>query len=159
MSRHLRGWAVAAAVAAAACSKGGAGGNAGSTGSAGGSDMKSADGVVASVKEHKVEVRTQDGRTLQFPMKDDTKVTLGGGDASSAVVTEGAPVRVSYKGDESKPDVVSIDVEPKVRAGSSSGNAGQPPSAGRFDANGGNQGDAHERPPQPTGGSASGTSP
>jgi len=149
-TRRLRGWAIAVAVAAAACSKGGSGGNAGSSGSAGG-DVKSADGVVASVKEHQVSVRTQDGRTLQFPMKDDTKVTLGGGEASSAVVTEGAPVRVAFKGDERKPDVVSIDVEPKGRAGSVGGSsgAGQPPASGRFQAEGGNEGDAHARPPQP----------
>ncbi len=136
----MRGWVVAVAVAAAAaCSKGGPGG----------AGVKSADGVIAAVKEHEIDVRTQDGRVLRFPKKDDTKVTLGGGEASSAVVTEGAPVRVSFRGDEKSPDVVSIDVEPKVRG--SSGNAGQPPAAGRFQAEGGNQGDAHARPPQPNG--------
>ncbi len=148
MVRHLRGWVVAVAVVAAAGCKGGSGGNAGSSGSGGGGDVKSADGVVASVKEHQVEVRAQDGHVLRFAMKDDTKVTLGGGEASAAVVTEGAPVRVAFKGDEGKPDVVSIDVEPKVRAGSAA--AGQPPASGRFQAEGGNQGDAHARPPQST---------
>ncbi len=143
--RLLRRSVVVALALAAACSKGGSGGNAGSSGSAG-SDVKSADGVVASVTKDKVQVRTQDGRTLAFPMKDDTKVTLGGGEASTAVVTEGAPVRVSFKGSETSPDVVSIDVEPKIHAG----NAGQPPAAGKFEANGGNQGDAHARPPQST---------
>lgn len=144
------------AVVAAACSRGGSPGNAGSGGSSGGSDVKSADGVVASVKEHQVQVKTQDGRVLDFMLKDDTKVTLGGGEASSAVVTEGAPVRVAFKGDPGKPDVVSVDVEPKVRAGSggagsAASGAGQPPAPGRYDAEGGNVGDAHARPPQPNG--------
>jgi hypothetical protein len=114
--------------------------------------VKTADGVVAGVKEHQVQVRTQDGRVLAFPMKDDTKVTLGGGDASPAVVTEGAPVRVAFKGDESKPEVVGIDVEPKGGGGKPTGTdrgAGQPPAPGRYDAEGGNAGDAHARPPQP----------
>lgn len=149
MVRVVRGFGIVALALAAACSKGGSdGGNAGSSGTSGGSggDVKSADGVVASVKPGAVQVKTQDGRMLSFPMRDKIKVTLGGGEASSAVVTEGAPVRVAYKGDEAKPEVVSIDVEPKVRAGS---DKGQPPAAGRYEAQGGNQGDAQGRPPQP----------
>ncbi len=144
MARY--GWraAIAALALAAACSKGGSGGNAGSSGSSAGEGVRSADGVVASVSKGTVRVKTKDGRVLQFPMSDDTKVTLGGGEASAAVVTEGAPVRVAFRGDERKPDVVSIDVEPAVRAGSAGGN---PPAAGRFDAEAGNQGDAHARPP------------
>jgi hypothetical protein len=148
MKGFVRGWVVAALALAAACGRGGSGGNAGSAGSAGGNGVRSADGVVASVKEHAVQVKTQDGRVLDFKMKDDVKVTLGGAEASStAVVSEGAPVRVAYKGDQ----LVSIDVEPKVRAGSAASEgsgAGQPPAPGRFDAQGGNQGDAHARPPQ-----------
>jgi hypothetical protein len=141
----LRRSVVVALALAAACSKGGSGGgNAGSSGSSG-DDVKSADGVVASVAPGKLQVRTQDGRTLAFPMRDDTKVTLGGGEASTAVVTEGAPVRVSFKGSDAAPDVVSVDVEPKIHAG----NTGQPPAAGKYQANGGNEGDAHARPPQP----------
>ncbi len=144
MARY--GWRAAfvAVALAAACSKGGSGGNAGSSGSSNDPGVKSADGIVASVGKDTVQVKTKDGRVLQFPMKDDTKVTLGGGEASTAVVTEGAPVRVSFKGDEKKPDVVSIDVEPAVRAGSAEGN---PPASGRFDAEAGNQGNAHARPP------------
>ncbi len=144
MARFVQGVAVAVLALAAACSKGGSGGNAGSTGSAGDSGLKSADGVIASVKKDDVQVKTKDGHVLQFKMKEDTKVTLGGGEASTAVVTEGAPVRVAFKGDESKPDVVSVDVEPAVRAGRAEG---KPPAAGRFDAEAGNQGDAHARPP------------
>jgi hypothetical protein len=141
MVRYLRGLGVVAVALAAACGKGSGGG-------AGG--VKSADGVVASVKEHAVSVKTQDGRTLDLPMKDDVKVTLGGGEASSAVVTEGAPVRVAYRehgGD--RRELVSIDVEPKGRAGgaASTGGAGEPPAEGRFSAQGGNEGDAHARPP------------
>ncbi len=148
MARFVRGVGVVALALAAACSRGGSGGDAGSRGSAGRGDLKSADGVIAAVRKDSVQVRTPDGRTLDFPMSEDTKVTLGGGEASSAVVTEGAPVRVAFKGDEKKPDVVSIDVEPKIHAG---GDAGRPPASGRFDAQGGNQGDAHARPPQPGG--------
>ncbi len=144
MARFVRGFGVAALAVAAACSRGGSGGNAGSSGSAGGNGVKSADGVVASVKQDDVEVRTKDGKVLRFKLRDDTKVTLGGGEASTAVVTEGAPVRVAFKGDETKPDVVSVDVEPAVRAGSAEG---KPPAAGRFDAEAGNEGDAHARPP------------
>ncbi len=121
MVRFVRGIGIVALAAAAACSKGGSGGNAGSSGSAADSGLKSADGVVASVKQDDVQVKTKDGKVLQFKMKDETKVTLGGGEASSAVVTEGAPVRVAFKGDEQKPDVVSVDVEPAVRAGSAAG--------------------------------------
>jgi hypothetical protein len=143
MGLFRRSVVVALALAAACSSKGGSGGNAGSSGSSEG-DVRSADGVVASVAKGKLEVRTQDGRTLAFPMKDDTKVTLGGGEASSAVVTEGAPVRVSFKGSDTSPVVVSVDVEPKIHAG----NTGQPPAAGKYEANGGNEGDAHARPPQ-----------
>ncbi len=144
MVRVVRGFAVVALALAAACSKGGSGGNAGSSGSARESEVRSADGVIASVKDRAVQVKTKDGRVLGFTMKDDTKVTLGGGEASSAVVAEGAPVRVAFKGDEQKPEVVSIDVEPAVRAGSG---AGKPPAPGRFDAEAGNEGDAHARPP------------
>jgi hypothetical protein len=152
MRGFVRGWVVAALALAAACGRGGSGGNAGSAGSAGGNGVRSADGVVASVKEHAVQVKTQDGRVLDLRMKDDVKVTLGGAEASStAVVSEGAPVRVSYKERRDGNDLVSIDVEPKVRAGapgSEGSGAGQPPATGRFEAQGGNQGDAHARPPQ-----------
>jgi hypothetical protein len=144
MARFVRGFGVVVLAVAAACSKGGSGKNAGSTGSSGDSAVRSADGVIASVKDNAVQVKTRDGRVLGFKMKDDTKVTLGGGEASSAVVTEGAPVRVSFKGDEQKPEVVAIDVEPAVRAGSG---AGSPPAAGRFDAQGGGDGNAHTKPP------------
>ncbi|HEX9049269.1 MAG TPA: hypothetical protein VF841_01930 [Anaeromyxobacter sp.] len=144
MARFVRGFGALALALAAACSKGGSGGSAGSSGSSGDAGLRSADGVVASVKQHDLQVKTKDGRVLQFKMKDETKVTLGGGEASSAVVTEGAPVRVAFKGDGGTPDAVSIDVEPAVRAGSAEG---KPPAAGRFDAEAGNQGDAHARPP------------
>ncbi len=133
MARFVRAWGVVALALAAACSKG-----------SGGAGVRSADGVIASVKKDDVQVKTKDGHVLQFKMKDDTKVTLGGGEASTAVVTEGAPVRVAFKGDEQKPDVVSVDVEPAVRSGSAEG---KPPAAGRFDAEAGNQGDAHAKPP------------
>ena len=144
MARFVRGFGVVAVALAAACSKGGSGGNAGSSGSSADVAVKSADGVVASVKSNDVQVRTKDGRVLQFKMKDDTKVTLGGGEAPTAVVSEGAPVRVAFRGEEQKPEVVSIDVEPAVRAGSGEG---KPPAPGRFDAEGGNVGDAHAKPP------------
>jgi hypothetical protein len=144
MGSGVRGLGIVALAVAAACGK--------LSGGKGGPDVRSADGVVASVKEHAVQVRTQDGRTLDFPMKDDVKVTLGGGEASTAVVTEGAPVRVAYRqhGDRDR-ELVSIDVEPKGRAGNagSVGGAGRPPASGRFQAEGGNEGDAHARPPQP----------
>jgi ABC-type Fe3+-hydroxamate transport system substrate-binding protein len=143
MARFVRRFGIVALALAAACSKGGSG-NAGSSGSSADTAVKSADGVVASVKSNDVQVKTKDGRVLQFKMKDETKVTLGGGEASHAVVSEGAPVRVAYKGDEQKPEVVSVDVEPAVRGGSGEG---KPPAAGRFDAEAGNQGDAHAKPP------------
>ncbi len=122
------GWVVAVALAGACSGKGGA-------------PTRSADGVVAAVGDHDVKVKVRDGRVLDFPMKENVKVMLGGGEASRAVVTEGAPVRVAYRGEN---DLVSIDVEPAIRAGSGEG---KPPASGRFDAEAGNQGNAHTRPP------------
>jgi ABC-type Fe3+-hydroxamate transport system substrate-binding protein len=127
MTGFVRGFAVVAVALAAACSRGGSGGNAGSSGSAASEGTRSADGVVASVSEGAVKVKTQDGRVLDFPMKDDVKVTLGGGEASSAVVTEGAPVRVSFKEGGKGNELVSIDVEPREGSG---GAATAPPPAG-----------------------------
>ncbi|HET8541826.1 MAG TPA: hypothetical protein VFL83_18255 [Anaeromyxobacter sp.] len=141
--------AVVALASALACSRGGSGGNAGSSGSAGGEGVRSVEGVVAAVTQDAVQVKTEDGRVLDFPMRDDTKVTLAGGEASTAVVTEGAPVRVSFREKAKGNEVVTIDVEPKARAGSA---AGQPPAAGPLDANAGNQGDAQGKAPRESGG-------
>lgn len=77
-------------------------------------DLVSVTGVVSEVKEKAVQVRTDDGRVLDFAMGDAVAVTLGGGESQPAVITEGAPVRVSYKPKGSGADLVSIDVEPQA---------------------------------------------
>jgi hypothetical protein len=77
-------------------------------------DLVSVTGVVSGVKEKSLQVRTDDGRTLDFAMDDAVTVTLGGGESQPAVVTEGAPVRVSFKPKGSDPELVSIDVEPQA---------------------------------------------
>jgi hypothetical protein len=77
-------------------------------------DLVSVTGVVADVKEKALQVRTDDGRMLNFAMNDGVAVTLGGGESQPAVLTEGAPVRVSYKPKGGGADLVSIDVEPQA---------------------------------------------
>lgn len=71
-------------------------------------------GVVSGVSEKALRVRTDDGRVLDFALDDAVAVTLGGGESHQAVVTEGAPVRVSFKPKGAGADLVSIDVEPQA---------------------------------------------
>ncbi len=76
-------------------------------------ETASATGVVSAVGPTDVQVKTDDGRQLALRMGDDVKVTLAGGEAQRAVITEGAPVRVSFDGKK----LVAVDVEPKARGG------------------------------------------
>jgi ABC-type Fe3+-hydroxamate transport system substrate-binding protein len=89
-------------------------------------DLVSVTGMVSSVKEREVQVTTDDGRVLDFPVDDAVAVTLGGGESRPAVITEGAPVRVSYRPRGGGVDLVSIDVEP-AGAEPSVGTRAQPP--------------------------------
>ena len=77
-------------------------------------DAVSVTGVVSAGKERAVQVKTDDGRVLDFGLDDAVVVTLAGGEAESAVITEGAPVRVSYRPQGSGADLLSIDVEPQA---------------------------------------------
>jgi hypothetical protein len=71
-------------------------------------------GVVASADENRVEVTTDDGRRLALRMTPNVSVTLAGGQAEAAVITEGAPVRVSYRPQGSGGELVAVDVEPQA---------------------------------------------
>lgn len=117
MSR-IRVLVVAAAAFAACRGASGCGGNESApkaTGATGGT--VSAMGVVSGVQPDQVQVKTSDGRRLALRMRDDVKVTLAGGEAQSAVITEGAPVRVSYKPSGDGGELVAVDVEPKTGGG------------------------------------------
>ncbi len=92
--------------------------------------VMSVTGVVSGVKEEVVQVTTDDGRVLDFKLDDAVAVTLAGGEAQPAVVTEGAPVRVSYRPEGRGADLVSIDVEPQAtnaRGETASPPEGDPP--------------------------------
>ncbi len=95
-----------AAAALAACRGGGGRG-----------DTVSVTGVVSAVLPHAVRVRTDDGRQLALDLTDHVAVTLAGGEAQTAVITEGAPVRVSYRPKGAGGELVSVDVEPQARNG------------------------------------------
>lgn len=95
-----------------------------------GADLVSVTGTVSRVKERAVVVTTDDGRVLDFALDDAVTVTLGGGESQRAVITEGAPVRVSYRPQGSGADLVSIDVEPmapEAKGASSVGTQADPP--------------------------------
>lgn len=121
---------VAAAVVVAACRDDAGGANGAGKGKASGegSGTVSAMGVVSSVQPDKVQVKTADGRQLALKMSDGVKVTLAGGEAQTAVITEGAPVRVAYRPKGEGGELVTIDVEPK--AGGSGGEAKPAPQGG-----------------------------
>jgi ABC-type Fe3+-hydroxamate transport system substrate-binding protein len=113
---------IAAAMALAACSKGAsqAGGDgkkaeAKKAGEAG--DSVSVSGVISAVEPDRVRVRTDDGRELALKLDEAVSVTLAGGKAETAVITEGAPVRVSYRPKGSGGDLVTVDVEPQATTG------------------------------------------
>lgn len=107
---------VGAAMAIAAC-RGDAGAGAKEKAKAGDGGTVSVTGVVTGVAPDKVQVKTDDGRELAFDMSDAVSVTLAGGESQSAVITEGAPVRVSYRPKGSGGDAVTIDVEPQATNG------------------------------------------
>lgn len=115
MSRF--GVLVAAAVALVSCSKGAGDAKDGKDAKRNGeaaADTVSVTGVVAAVDPDKVQVKTDDGREIALKMSQTVSVTLAGGEAESAVITEGAPVRVSYRPKGSGGDLVTIDVEPQA---------------------------------------------
>jgi ABC-type Fe3+-hydroxamate transport system substrate-binding protein len=107
---------VAAATALAACredSKGAGGGKANAQ-----ADTVSVTGVVSAVDpDNVVEVTTDEGRKLTLKMNEAMTVTLAGGAAQTAVIAEGAPVRVSYRPKGSGGDLVAVDVEPQATTG------------------------------------------
>lgn len=115
---------LAAALALAACQESEKGGKGKAEGAPG--KVVSVDGVVEGVKPDAVRVKTDDGKVLAFAMRDDVTVTLAGGEAQAAVVTEGAPVRLSYRPRGSGGELVSIDVEPQ---GASGGGQARAPAA------------------------------
>jgi ABC-type Fe3+-hydroxamate transport system substrate-binding protein len=123
----------ACAVAASACGDRSPKGKGGPAAQAGSGEVLTTSGVVAVVKEDGVQVKTDDGRVLNLALGKETKVTLAGGEADIAVVSEGAPVRVSYKPTEKGGAAVTIDVEPNApKAGSpgpQSGPTAQPKGA------------------------------
>lgn len=106
--------AAAAALAVVACRKDGNGEGKESASSA---QTVSVTGVVSGVDPDQVQVTTDDGRKLALKMNQAVAVTLAGGDAETAVITEGAPVRVSYRPKGSGGDLVTIDVEPQASNG------------------------------------------
>jgi hypothetical protein len=108
---------VAAAMAIAACRGGGDGAKEREKAKAADGETVSVTGVVTGVAPDKVQVKTDDGRELAFKMSDAVSVTLAGGESQSAVITEGAPVRVSYRPKGSGGDAVTIDVEPQATNG------------------------------------------
>jgi hypothetical protein len=122
---------VAVAVALTACrdDSGRASGRAKGNGEAG--ETVSATGVVSGVQPDRLQVKTEDGRQLALRMNDGVKVTLAGGEAQSAVITEGAPVRVSYRPKADGGDLVAVDVEPK---GANAGGDAKPAPAPQGDA-------------------------
>lgn len=132
----MTGWGRWVGVALAAALGAGCRGSGGSAEA----DLRSAEGVVAGVSERAVQVRTPDGSVLEFPLREGVEVTLGGGESSRAVVTEGAPVRVSYRDAGEENELVRIDVEPRAR----SGDTGEVPAQGPFEAIQGDAGDATE---------------
>lgn len=108
MSRS--GLLLAAALALAACS-------AEKKKAASRGELVSVTGVVARVEENGFQVRTDDGQVLSLALRSTAAVTLAGGEAQSAVITEGAPVRVSYRPKGSGGEAVSVDVEPQATTG------------------------------------------
>ncbi len=115
MSR-IRVLVVAAAAVAACRGASGCGGKEDAP-KAGSADTVSVTGVVSKVAPDKVQVKTEDGRELAFNMSDAVSVTLAGGQSQTAVITEGAPVRVSYRPKGAGGDAVTIDVEPQATNG------------------------------------------
>jgi hypothetical protein len=105
---------VSAALALVACSKGGGDAKDAKRNGEAATDTVSVTGVVAAVEPDKVRVTTDDGRQIALKMSQTVSVTLAGGEAESAVITEGAPVRVSYRPKGSGGDLVTIDVEPQA---------------------------------------------
>ncbi len=117
---------LACAIAASACGDRSSKNKGGSAAQAGSPEVVTASGVVAVVKEDGVQVKTDDGRILNLALDKETKVTLAGGEAQLAVVSEGAPVRVSYKPTGKGGSAVAIDVEPNAPKAPSSNAQGQP---------------------------------
>jgi ABC-type Fe3+-hydroxamate transport system substrate-binding protein len=107
--------AVVAALALGACRKDGGGADGKDAAKPG--EMVAVTGVITAVDERKVQVKTDDGRQLALNLNKTTSVTLAGGQAETAVITEGAPVRVSYRPQGSGGDLVTIDVEPQATNG------------------------------------------
>jgi predicted small secreted protein len=113
---------IVVALAVAGCRK--------ETTSGSGADLVSVTGMVSSVKDRELQVTTDDGRVLDLALDDEVTVTLGGGESQRTVITEGAPVRVSYRPRGDGADLVSIDVEPAgspAKGGSSVGTRAEPP--------------------------------
>jgi ABC-type Fe3+-hydroxamate transport system substrate-binding protein len=105
--------AAAAALAVVACRKDGKEAKNGASSA----ETVSVTGVVSGVDPDQVQVTTDDGRQLALKMNQTVAVTLAGGEAETAVITEGAPVRVSYRPKGSGGDLVTIDVEPQAANG------------------------------------------
>jgi ABC-type Fe3+-hydroxamate transport system substrate-binding protein len=103
---------IAAAMALSACRRDESQASARKAGEA--ADTVSVNGVISGVEPDKVRVTTDDGRELALKLGEAVSVTLAGGQAEAAVITEGAPVRVSYRPKGSGGDLVTVDVEPQA---------------------------------------------
>jgi ABC-type Fe3+-hydroxamate transport system substrate-binding protein len=106
---------IAAAVALSACRRDESRASAAKAGEA--ADTVSVNGVISAVEPDKVRVTTEDGRELALKLGEAVSVTLAGGQAEAAVITEGAPVRVSYRPKGSGGELVTVDVEPQATSG------------------------------------------
>jgi ABC-type Fe3+-hydroxamate transport system substrate-binding protein len=106
---------IAAAMALSACRRDEGRASAAKAGEA--ADTVSVNGVISAVEPDEVRVTTDDGRELALKLGEAVSVTLAGGQAETAVITEGAPVRVSYRPRGSGGDLVTVDVEPQATSG------------------------------------------
>jgi ABC-type Fe3+-hydroxamate transport system substrate-binding protein len=106
---------IAAAMALSACRRDESRASAAKAGEA--ADTVSVNGVISAVERDEVRVTTDDGRELALKLGEAVSVTLAGGQAETAVITEGAPVRVSYRPRGSGGDLVTVDVEPQATSG------------------------------------------